>query len=419
MSEDFRLQLTPELRRLFDRVVKNYYAQQGELATPHNIIETQGESASTSREADFNPRDTRLDIPLQEHFASDAAYVAFIKSLDTACSLYTRSPADLRWSNLSIRPITSLRREPQIEINIGDGAPKLSMILHPVKDGSDVTHYSTYQAPIFLTDVTTWDLSRKLQRYRIDGCYGEAEQAEGFPRSVPLKFMLDRIPGGKTIVESTPVIHGLVLLPIAPNEEYTLECTPRISFSGNDHSHYRVSIVNANKFSATAALTNGSARNLTYDTKDPNNPSGDTLMKNFQVDYVPAMSALERLVLPDNKGHIVLVATPVEKPYRKSMKSPFFIPKTTTRDDGYLSMKMQPRDLVERSPVQIGDVSLSQGRTVGTGTVHKGKLSDSADGKAVLIHLRLLGVKPLDLEQLTTEGLVKMLSLTHTYGEVN
>ncbi|MBI2522946.1 hypothetical protein HYW19_01005 [Candidatus Woesearchaeota archaeon] len=328
-------------------------------------------------------------VPKRETRVSTPGYVPFIDALQAAYDLHEIEPDGVRWASIDAK-LVDMGFPPSVEIEVAKDHPSLAVALYPMVDGKSVTGSDVYHAPMLLRDVQRWGFVREgLGEYSLTGWTGVPEEKEMFQQTRSLTEIIEKLQLAKDIPETTSVVEAVALLPIAPNGEFLTEFAPNVRFgSFGNHSHYRVAVITQDKLSAYVALTEGSRR----DIKDMDE---NQKMYNWKAEFVPDLSDFQKLLLPDSSGHMVLIATPYEKPR----------PKFDLGDYGFRSRDTLGGDVMRGGPtlsyyggptkgMSVGDVSIGRGSEAGSGRLHEGPLESSLTGNPVIYHLRFFGVKP-------------------------
>ncbi len=332
-----------------------------------------------------------------DHLESTAGYSEFIGSLQAACNLHELSPSDLKW--VGAEPVQPYRYiPPNFSINVAKDTPQLSVNLHPIKAGKYIGGEPfVYSAPMLLKDVERWGMS-DLRKFKVERLRGVSEAKTSFQKkqSYPLDEFLSRI---VQVDASTPVVEAVAFLPIAPNGEYVTEFAPKVSFGSFDHGHYKVAFLMEGGFSIYSALTQGEG----MEVKSVNEHQE---MHYWQADFVPDLSDLEKLMVRDSRGHMILIAEPVEVP-KPLFDTSYGLGDLIGGSDSFRSLSFGPT-----RGVSIGDVSVSEGSHAGQGSLHEGELLASKRGNKVIYHIKFLGVKPdaaKALDKAGLDGLAKSL----------
>ncbi len=338
-----------------------------------------------------------------QHLMSIQGYPEFMDALETAYTLSTIPSGQLKWvqpDGLKTVPNSELIRSfastPQVITKIGEDAPMMAVKLTPRNGEVNVTGMDQYHAPQLVRDVNRWKFVKdaSLGSYLVNGWSGVPESQEMFQQPRSLAEIIDQ--EGKNrfnVSDETPVVESLVLLPIAPNGEFTTEFTPQLRFASGDHDHYKVGVINGDKLSGYEQIKQDAP---IADIKDIDEKQG---MYNFRADFIPDLSDLEQAFLPKSAGHMIIIATPTEKPKPKpkipdfNFDSYFNYGNSQTRG-GSFSFGELTRG------ASIGSVNIGRGSQSGTGNIYQGDLRGTSKGKTTIYHLKFLGVRPEIIEQL-------------------
>ncbi len=242
------------------------------------------------------------------------------------------------------------------------------------------------------------------------------EEKEMFQQPRSLIEIIEGMGLKEALPDKTAVVEAIALLPIAPNREFATEFNPHIRFDTLDHSFYQVMVVNQDKLSAYARLTQGNRRDI-QDIDESQK------MYNWKADFVPDLSDIEQLMLPDSRGHMILIATPVEKP-----KPLFDLGKSGYGGGRYdlgdelmkggpmrgSTMSFSPGYLTQGH--SVGDISIGRGSETGQGGLYEGELLHSRNGNPTIFHLRFLGIKPEQARLLRSADLEALANSISNYN---
>lgn len=329
----------------------------------------------------------RIDIP---------GYVAFMDVLQSTYDLHKEKPENIKWVSLDTK-IAEVDSPPKIAVDVAQDHPQLAIGLFPTVEDKSVTGEEVYLSPVLLKDVRRWkEVSEDLGRYEATGWSGRPGPNAMFEQPRSLIEMLEAIGAEDQITETTAVVEAIALLPIAPNGEFATEFCPQLIFNPSDHKHYRVSIISQDRLNAYARLSEG-LDILTIKDMDENQT-----MFHWKAEFVPDMSDFEKLMSPGSRGHMILVATPYEKP--KPLFDPGVLYSRGLHSFGFGDTLSFKGPSLSRS-VSAGDVDIGRGSESGKGSLYHGQLNSTEKGNATIYHLRFIGVKPEHTKELTASML--------------
>ena len=341
---------------------------------------------------------TTVKVPVREDMKSQPGYLAFVDTLQAIFNLHQTNPQDTKWVGVTQTSFETTF-PPSVVLDIAKDHPMLAITLQPIVDGRQIGGYGEYNAPLLLKDVQRWGLvADSFGKYAIAGLSGVAEERELFQQPKSLSEIIELTDIKTAITNGTPVIEAVALLPIAENHEFTTEFVPTIKLNPLAHTHYKISVVNQDRFNVYSVLTQGS-------TSVPVKDIGqDKKLFTWKADRVPELSILEKLLLPSQAGHMIIMVTPVEAPFKSYEIGPDF---NASRGDGlkggadnrFLGIGVQTRGM------SVGDVRIGRGSAAGQGSLYQGNVKSSAAGIPVIYHLRFLGMKPYQAESITGEQL--------------
>lgn len=269
-----------------------------------------------------------------------------------------------------------------------------------------------------MRDVNRWGLQkeRDLGTYVLNGYLGVAEEQSMFKQSRQLREIVEIDPALKDAVkDSTPIVEMVALLPIASRGEFETQFVPRISFDFADgHTHYKIITISADRMSAYHALAMG--RNLDLEFTDGSKDKKRPALSNWKAEFVPDLSELEQMLLPSSKGHMILIATPIE-PQRDQAD---FLKELWGSQGGNDTLK-GPASYGSGATrgASVGDVSIGQGSRVGSGSVYEGELRQSLRGTTTIFHVRYFGVKPDQAAGMDLETLQRIAQTLGTFARLN
>src|SRR3989344_1911704 len=194
-----------------------------------------------------------ITLPRIPNLEGVIGYDAFVSDLQTTYSLQSLPPDSLKWVGVAE---TSVDTTPKIVVEPEYDTAHLSINLHPVNNGEDVTGTFAYHAPLLMRDVGRWGIS-DLQGFKVTKWRGRPEHETFFTKK-DAYALHDFVEGFQLgLQDTTPVVDVIGLLPISPDGNYQTEFAPEISFSPNAHNQYRVLTVMDGAAGAYSALTRG------------------------------------------------------------------------------------------------------------------------------------------------------------------
>ena len=344
-------------------------------------------------------------LPRIKHLAGDASYQAFMAAMDLAYGLKDVPPGQLKFVGIDGLERTSLSDSfvilPRVLLNPGFDHPKLAIALAPKKtEGGNVTGSDTYHAPVFVRDVDRWQFAKdRLGNYLIDRWSGAEAGQELFQESRSLTEVL-AAHDNLQITDSTPVVEAIAILPIAADGSFKTEFAPQIRFDIGDHDHYKVAVVSQNSLSRFVQLIQG--RSLYNVQAIEANQS----MYNFSADFIPDMDEFSQMLVPSSAGHMILIVSPIEKPKPKfDFKD--YLGHGYGNDYGS-GLKGGGGDSFMMGGGMrggsIGGVDIGIGSRTGQGSLYEGDVTSSRKGKTTIFHIRVLGVKPDDIQKLAANA---------------
>lgn len=341
-------------------------------------------------------------LPRNKHLANDPSYSSFMTAMDLAYGLKDVPPGQLKFVGIDGLERTSLSDSfvipPRVMINPGFDHPKLAIALAPKKpQGENVTN-DTYHAPVFVKDVDRWQFAKdRLGKYLLDRWSGAEAGQELFQQSRSLAGVLAGF-DDLQITDSTPVVEAVAILPISADGSFNTEFAPQIRFDIGDHEHYKVSVVSQNSLSRFVQLIQG--RSL-YNVQAI---EADQSMHNFSADFIPDMDEFSQMLVPSSAGHMILIASPIEKPKPKFDFKDFNFGRG---DYDYGGFRGGGDSFMMGGGMKggsIGGVDIGIGSKTGQGSLYDGDLTSSRKGHTTIFHIRVLGVKPDDITKLAANA---------------
>ena len=338
-------------------------------------------------------------LPRNKDLANDPSYNAFMTAMDLAYGLKDLPPGQLKFVGIDGLERISLSDSfvipPKVMVNPGFDHPKLAIALAPKKpQGGNVTN-DTYHAPVFVKDVDRWQFAKdRLGKYLLDRWSGAEAGQELFQQSRSLSEILAGF-DDLQIIDSTPVVEAVAILPISADGSFTTEFAPQIRFDIGDHDHYKVSVVSQNSLSRFVQLIQG--RSL-YNVQTI---EADKSMHNFSADFIPSMDEFSQMLVPCSAGHMILIASPIEKPKPKSYDLNFGL--GSDYGGGFRGDGLTLGGGLMKGG-SIGGVDIGIGSKTGQGSLYDGDLSSSRKGHTTIFHIRALGVMPYDITKLAANA---------------
>lgn len=348
-----------------------------------------------------------ITIQRVEHKKGTKGYKEFIDSLQIAYNLRDIDAGDLEWVDIKQTEFG----EPKVLVHIQEDHPDLSVILRPENaDSQQITNeHETYKTPLLLVGVRRWGESDlALHNYKIDRWSGRPAKDMMFQQSRSLTEIVG-MDLAEVIKESTPVVEVVSFLPMAENAEFTTQFTPYLSFEILGHQHYKVSTISQNSLSVYLTLSQGS--NISVKDIDENKQ-----MYNWMAQSFPGLSEIEQKMEPSSHGHMILIATPVEKP-----KPKFDIRYLGFDSEQYgggflkgLGPSTYRGEGITRS-ASISSAKISRGAESGQGYTFEGEVSNSKNGNSIIYHIQFLCITPQEAKHLHSNGLGAIGKIMHNY----
>ncbi len=341
-----------------------------------------------------------ITVPVNETLRVNPGYLAFVDSLQAVVNLHDIKPESVEWATADAS-LAVYGTPPRFYVGIGEGAPKLSVALKPKAGGTEVIGAHIYNAPLLVRDVHRWGLVKDtLGQYILRGWRGVPEEKEMFQRERTLDYVISSM-FGDAITNETAVIRVAALLPVAQNGEYSTEFVPRLEING--HNFYSIALISADRLSAYFQMTNGQTA---IDLRDMDE---GMKMYDWRADHIPDLSSLEKAMLSGQEGQMVLIAKPVENPFKQ-----FFDSLSLERERDSLELGMYGRGL-DRSPelflsgppkgMTVGDARISRGTEAGLGSLYRGSVEASRSGTPAIYNIRFFTVKPEHAAGITVDAL--------------
>ena len=363
--------------------------------------------ASTTVTTDRIETTTTTLLPRIKYRADDPSYKAFMAAMDLAYGLKDVPPGKLKFVGIDGLERTSLSDSfvvpPRVMVNPGFDHPKLAIALAPKKtEGGNVTGSDTYHAPVFVRDVDRWQFAKdRLGNYLIDRWSDAEAGQELFQESRSLTEVL-AAHDDLQITDSTPVVEAIAILPIAADGSFKTEFAPQIRFDIGDHDHYKVAVVSQKSLSRFVQLIQG------WSLYNVQAIEADQSGHNFSADFIPDMDEFSQMLVPSSAGHMILIVSPIEKPKPK--------PKFDFKDylghgcgnDYGSGLKGGGGDSFMMGGGMrggsIGGVDIGIGSRTGQGSLYEGDVTSSRKGQTTIFHIRVLGVKPDDIQKLAANA---------------
>ncbi len=349
----------------------------------------------------------------------------FIESLWAAYNLCTMDPSNVKWASFQAdRP--GEKGVPVIEAAVSDKYPSLSVHLDP-RHGNDIVTADTFHAPIMVSDVLRWGLvEHSLGKYEIKGKSGMPPGKEMLDEPRTLKDVIENVGNeegidfSKSVKDDTPVVEAVAVLPAAQGGEFDTNFIPVLNVG--IHGGTYISLVFHEDRQNRWRQMNTHEHEIQIMYVD-----NDREMHSWSTDYVPSMSDMERLILPSSVGHMVIVAAQYEEPRKRESRG-FRSRGADSFGGGFrggefgsskgfdfggdLKMYSMAAAPAPKS-AEVGDMKIGKGADHGEGELFKGKLE--LKPKAIIYHLRVVGIKPGEAQNFTPEQLDSVAQTLSNY----
>jgi len=313
---------------------------------------------------------------------------------------------------------------PVVEASVSDAYPSLSIHLDPRRDG-DVVVSDTFHAPLMVSDVSRWGIARDiLGKYEVNGRsglppgQGMLDQPKTLNDIIENTGMQSDTDFSQSVGSDTPVVEAVAVLPAAPAREFETNFIPalNIGIHGGNYIAFAVHEDRENRWKQMSADRHELKVMYIDDERE---------LHSWSADYVPAMSDVERLILPSSVGHMIIVAAQYEEERKSfdllhfSQDSSFgggfrgggFGSKGFGLGGGLAFYSMAAAPVPKRA--EVGDMKLGKGASKGEGQLFSGELKMKP--KAIIYHLRVVGVKPGEVEGFTPEKLEEVAQTLSNY----
>jgi len=319
-----------------------------------------------------------MEITLRRpsHKSAIQGFDAFADVLEAAYSVSDMPSGKLKW--VEVKPVTF--REPDITFHPSGNSPSLSVVLRPVnKAGEQLTTREEifYNSPLFVYSIEQLKDCPGLKDYKIDRWRGRPGPETMFKKSRSLAEIIEMDYKGD-VTDQIQVVELACLLPMSATGEFETEFNPYICMDPMKHTYYQINTIAENSQSFFATLTQG--RN--GEVKDIDDHQKTYSWKAVDLSR---LSDLERQMTPSSKGHMILIATPVQSPSPKS----FFYPNNDINFGEDIS-----RGGLTRGGITIGQAALFRGTQSGTAKIYEGEIVSSREGSPIIYHINFLTATP-------------------------